>query len=106
MCFLFFCFLFFLSLSVFLFLWESELCIKKNHLSYCDRGRVCMTQQILCKDQLTPSEHPTDWRHPFHTKYPWGGYAERRDRGIGSNRESPLGWPGFSGAAAGSPGCF
>lgn len=62
----------------FIFLWESELCIKKDHLSYFDRGLVvcvlvyvyvcvcvCMTGYILCTEQLIPSEHPIDRRQHF-----------------------------------------
>ena len=45
--FLFVCFLFFWSLegyvfSLLVFLQESQLCIKRNHLNYFDRGLACV----------------------------------------------------------------
>lgn len=82
---LFFCSLegYVFSLFVLIFLQESQLCIKRNHPNYFDRGLACVLLCVcscvyvwfsifLCKDQLTPSKHPTDWRQYFPSQqYPW-----------------------------------
>lgn len=83
--------------SLLVFLQESQLCIKRNHLNCFDRGLacvlvcvyscVCVIQYIFMQRSVNSSKHPTDWRQYFPSQqYPWMDVLKIELEGLAATR--------------------